>query len=126
MKWNKNRFNLKFFIISFLLLISNINAQEKYFFEKLSVSDGLSNSVVLCTYQDHLGYLWIGTIDGLNRYDGYDIKVYKNIVGDSTSLPFNIINSISEDKNGNLLVGTIDQVSKYNRVTDSFKSHSCR
>lgn len=77
---------------------------------------------MLCTYQDHLGYLWIGTIDGLNRYDGYDIKVYKNIVGDTTSLPFNVINSISEDKDGNLLVGTIDQVSKYNRVTDSFKS----
>jgi serine phosphatase RsbU (regulator of sigma subunit)/ligand-binding sensor domain-containing protein len=123
MKWNKNIFNLKFFIISFLLLlISNINAQEKYFFEKLSVSDGLSNSVVLCTFQDHLGFLWIGTLDGLDRYDGYDIKVYKNIPSDSNSLPFNIINSIGEDREGNLLVGTTDQVSKYNRATDNFES----
>ena len=105
-----------------LIITNSLNAQEKYFFEKLSVSDGLSNSVVLCTYQDHLGYLWIGTLDGLNRYDGYDIKLYKNIPGDSTSLPYNIILSLTEDSNGNLLIGTIDNISKYNRVTNNFTS----
>jgi len=104
------------------MLAGSLQAQEKYFLENLSVSDGLSNSVVLCTYQDNLGFLWIGTIDGLNRYDGYDIKVYKNIPGDSTSLPNNQINSIGEDSKGNLLVGTSEKVSKYNRATDNFNS----
>lgn len=113
--------NLLLLCISFLSLKYTFS-QDKFFFEKLSVSDGLSNSVVLCTYQDHLGYLWIGTLDGLNRYDGYDIKVYKNVPGDSTSLPYNVIRSVSEDTDGNLLVGTIDNFSIYNRVTDSFIS----
>ena len=106
-----------------ILLINNIQAQEKYFFEKLSVSDGLSNSVVLCTYQDHLGFLWIGTLDGLNRYDGYDIKVYKSIQGDSTSLVRNQINSITEDSDGNLWVGSSDHVTRYNRQTDNFTNY---
>jgi len=109
-------------IILIPLLLISVHAQDKYFFEKLSVSDGLSNSVVLCTYQDHLGYLWIGTIDGLDRYDGYNIKVYKNIQGDSTSLPYNYITSIGEDSKGNLFVGSFDFVSIYNRVKDNFKN----
>jgi len=121
-KMNKY-FNLQLMIICFLCILAyNIQAQEKYFFEKLSVSDGLSNSVVLCTYQDRLGYLWIGTMDGLNRYDGYDIKVYKNIPNDSTSLASNVIFSIGEDNNGNLLVGTSDFVSRYNREFEDFSN----
>ena len=78
MNQKKKNFYFQLLMTCFLCSLSyNVQAQEKYFFEKLSVSDGLSNSVVLCTYQDRLGYLWIGTMDGLNRYDGYDIKVYK-------------------------------------------------
>lgn len=123
MSW-MNKMVIKYlFIIVVQFISSNIlEAQDKYFFEKLSVSDGLSNSVVLATYQDQLGYLWIGTVDGLNRYDGYDIKLYKNIPGDSTSLPYNIILSLTEDSNGNLLIGTIDNISIYDRVTDNFTS----
>ncbi len=123
MKWINKYLILKLLAICFVSIqFSNLYAQEKYFFENLSVSDGLSNSVVLCTYQDHLGYLWIGTVDGLNRYDGYDIKVYKNKPDDSTSLPYNIIRSINEDSDGNLLIGSIDYVSVYNRTTDNFRS----
>jgi serine phosphatase RsbU (regulator of sigma subunit)/ligand-binding sensor domain-containing protein len=125
MSLKSKNMKLEYFLIFFLFTAYNIlHSQEKYFFENISVSDGLSNSVVICTYQDHLGYLWIGTVDGLNRYDGYDIKVYKNKPDDSTSLPFNIISSINEDSEGNLLVGSIDYVSVYNRTTDSFRSIS--
>ncbi len=114
-------FNINFLIICIAVLtIGNPKAQDKYFFEKLSVSDGLSNSVVLCAYQDHLGYLWIGTIDGLDRYDGYNIKVYKNIPGDSTSLSYNYVSAINEDENGNLFIGSFNYVSRYNRADNSF------
>lgn len=107
-------------IALFVMQTNTTNAQEKYFFEKISVAGGLTNSVVLCTFQDHLGYLWIGTVDGLNRYDGYEIKAYKNIPNDTTSLPHNFINSIGEDADGNLLVGTTDFVSKYDRINNKF------
>jgi serine phosphatase RsbU (regulator of sigma subunit)/ligand-binding sensor domain-containing protein len=121
MKRLKKYFNIQIVLTFFMCSLSyNIQAQQKYFFEKLSVSDGLSNSVVLCTYQDRLGYLWIGTMDGLNRYDGYDIKVYKNIPSDSTSIQNNIIFSIGEDSGGNLLFGTNDYVGRYNRESDNF------
>ncbi|MCA0445075.1 MAG: SpoIIE family protein phosphatase [Bacteroidetes bacterium] len=115
------------FFTSFVITCSlslKTSAQDKYFFEKITVSNGLSNSVVTCTYQDHLGYLWIGTVDGFNRYDGYDIKVFKNIPNDSTSLPNNTVSSIGEDADGNLLVGTNDNVSFYNRVNDTFTNIS--
>jgi signal transduction histidine kinase/ligand-binding sensor domain-containing protein len=114
-----------FNILAILFLVAgNLHAQEKYFFEKLSVSDGLSNSLVFETYQDHLGFLWVGTLDGLNRYDGYEFKTYKNVANDSLSLPANFIQAIYEDRNNDLWVGTIDQISKYNRQKDNFTSYN--
>ena len=110
--------------VIFFLMIGSLKAQEKYFFEKLSVSDGLSNALVYETYQDHLGFLWIGTFDGLNRYDGYEFKTYKNITNDSLSLPANFIQAIYEDHNNDLWVGSIGQVSKYNRQKDNFTSYN--
>ena len=105
-------------------MTATLQAQEKYFFEKLSVSDGLSNAIVFRTYQDHLGFLWIGTFDGLNRYDGYEFKTYKNIANDSLSLPDNFISAIYEDQNKDLWVGTTDHISKYNRQKDNFTSYN--
>ncbi|MCZ4410066.1 ATP-binding protein [Cryomorphaceae bacterium 1068] len=111
-------------IFSMLFLIAGkVDAQEEYFFEKLTVSDGLSNSTVFRTYQDHLGFLWVSTGDGLNRYDGYDFKTYKNVPGDSTSLPINFTQAIYEDRNNNVWVGSFGTVSKYNRQKDNFISY---
>ncbi len=110
-------------ILSAILSLTAIESrsQNNYFFENLTVSNGLSNSIVTCTFQDHLGYLWIGTVDGLNRYDGYDIKVFKNIPNDSTSLPSNLVSSIGEDQDGQLYIGTLDFVNVFNRANDNFK-----
>lgn len=114
--------SISIFAILFLI-VGEIDAQEEYFFEKLSVSDGLSNSTVFRTYQDHLGFLWVSTGDGLNRYDGYDFKTYKNVPGDSTSLPINFTQAIYEDRNNNVWVGSYGTVSKYNRQKDNFISY---
>ncbi|MFA9388658.1 MAG: two-component regulator propeller domain-containing protein [Prolixibacteraceae bacterium] len=65
-----------FFLLVIFLSIFNSNAQA-FSFKRIAMSDGLSNSWVRCFYQDDLGFIWIGTADGLNRYDGKDFKVYR-------------------------------------------------
>jgi signal transduction histidine kinase/ligand-binding sensor domain-containing protein len=74
-------------------------------FEHLSLEDGLSQSSVNCILQDDQGFMWFGTEDGLNRYDGYDFTVYRHISGDPSSLRQNAILSLYEDHTGALWVG---------------------
>ena len=69
-------------------------------FEQLSLEQGLSQSLVLCIAQDDLGFLWFGTEDGLNRYDGYSFKVYRHSNTDSTSLANNYVYSLYKDSEG--------------------------
>ena len=75
-------------------------------FEHLTIEDGLSQNAGLAIFQDRQGYLWIGTQDGLNRYDGYDIEIFKHDLDDTTSLSHNGILSMAEDRDGNLWIGT--------------------
>jgi PAS domain S-box-containing protein len=75
-------------------------------FEHLSIEDGLSQNAGLDIFQDSRGYLWIGTQDGLNRYDGYSFKVYKHDPDDPSSISHNSILKIAEDENGDLWIGT--------------------
>ncbi|MCG8322796.1 MAG: ATP-binding protein [Cytophagales bacterium] len=70
------------------------------------ITKGLSNSTITCIYQDKYGYMWIGTRNGLNRYDGVSTRVYENIFNDTTSLSDNYVTCIYEDKKSNLWVGT--------------------
>jgi len=90
-------------------------------FEHISISDGLSQSVVNCILQDWQGFMWFGTQDGLNRYDGYKFTVYKNERGNKNSLSNNYIYCIYEDRLGNIWVGTTNGgLNKYDREKDSF------
>jgi len=72
-----------------------------------SIKDGLSQASVTCFEQDSDGFIWVGTRDGLNRFDGYDFDVVRHELNDSTSLSHNFITDIEEDVHGNLWVGTI-------------------
>ncbi len=89
-------------------------------FRHVNVDNGLSNNSVRCIYQDHQGFIWLGTYDGLNRYDGNQFKVFRNRINDSTSLPYNYVNTIAEDADNNLWVGTGQGIGIYNIVTDKF------
>ncbi|MBN1789614.1 MAG: helix-turn-helix domain-containing protein [Bacteroidales bacterium] len=85
---------------------SDLSAQNDLSFEKIDNRIGLSSDIVLKTIQDKEGFLWFITEDGLNRYDGYEIKVYKhgfNATGDFSSSNFR---SICEDQDGKLWLGT--------------------
>ncbi|OQP57061.1 hypothetical protein A3860_10870 [Niastella vici] len=86
----------------------------------LGIQEGLSNNSVQCIYQDHNGLMWFGTYDGLNSYDGYAFKVFRNRINDTASIPHNYIYTIHEDKFNNLWVGTGLGVAVYNRIVDRF------
>lgn len=88
------------------------NGEERTF-RRLSHLDGLSNDEIFCIYQDRNGIMWFGTPDGLNSYDGNKFVVYRHRQGDSTSLPQNIVTCVTEDTEGNLLVGTKDYVCRF-------------
>ena len=87
---------------------------------RLGIEQGLSNNSVRCIYQDHNGFMWFGTYDGLNRYDGYGFKVFRNEFKDAASLPHNYIYTINEDSHNNLWVGTGQGIGVYNNLTSRF------
>ena len=90
-------------------------------FEHLNIEDGLSQNAGLAIFQDSRGYLWIGTQDGLNRYDGYTFKVFKHDPDDPNSISHNGILSIAEDKDGSLWIGTWGGgLNRYDPSTEKF------
>ena len=109
----------------FVLLHSVLSyAYNQFSFVKYQVENGLSHNTVWYTIQDHQGFMWFGTKDGLNRYDGFsfrkfkydelnnnsidgkNFKIFRHIPKDSTSLGNNIVRTIFEDERQNLWVGT--------------------
>ncbi|RYY21544.1 MAG: hypothetical protein EOO04_18055 [Chitinophagaceae bacterium] len=75
----------------------------------------------MTTLQDRHGFMWFGTKDGLNRYDGYSFKVFRNEPGDTNSIGRNIIFSLFEEDDGTMWVGTDRGLFIYNPATESFK-----
>ncbi|MGD0343195.1 MAG: two-component regulator propeller domain-containing protein, partial [Bacteroidales bacterium] len=82
---------------------------------------GLSHGDVTSICQDHDGYIWIGTADGLNKYDGIEFTVYKNNQKDTTSLSSSYINCIYEDKQNNLWLGLANGLIRYSRDENNFE-----
>lgn len=89
-------------------------------FRNISREQGLSNSTAQCIYQDSEGFIWIGTADGLNRYDGYKTTVYQTNPADSGSISGNYISCISEDRQKNLWIGTSKGLNLFNRRNNKF------
>ncbi len=112
-----------FLIASLIIFDSSIAQTGKITFKNLTPEMGLSHGDVNCFCQDHGGYMWIGTTDGLNKYDGLKFTVYKYDQKDSTSLPNSYITCIYEDKKNNLWIGTAtsDGLCRYNRETCNFE-----
>jgi PAS domain S-box-containing protein len=110
-------------IILFLLqsVISSVNAQQQHLqFKHLTTDNGLSQSWVRCIMQDKYGFIWFGTEDGLNRYDGYNFHIYKNNTRDKYSISSSSIRTILEDSRGNLWIGTRLGLNLYDRKNDRF------
>ncbi|MDR2919774.1 MAG: response regulator [Tannerella sp.] len=93
----------------FLLAVSSVIAQVEninFHFKTLQVDDGLSENAVYCILQDSRGYMWFGTKDGLNRFDGTGFRIFRNTAFNTSSLGNNFVRSIIETDDGNLFVGT--------------------
>ncbi|MGE6355914.1 hybrid sensor histidine kinase/response regulator transcription factor [Flavobacterium sp. NPDC079362] len=107
----------------FFTIKSNAQAQDRYF-RNISVDKGLSQSSVFAIQQDTLGFIWIGTQDGLNRYDSKGFKVYRPVKNVKTSLQSYYIRSLFTDHKGQLWVGGNQGISVYNYNTDSFTNYA--
>ena len=94
-------------------------SQANYMFKHYGVETGLSQSTVFTVIQDRTGFIWLGTKEGLNRFDGTSFKIYR-AHNDEHSLRSNIVTSLFEDVKGNIWVGTDIGVWIYNPMTDAF------
>lgn len=104
------------------LLIASLlpcNAQQAAF-RHLTVEHGLSQNAVIAISQDNLGFIWIGTPNGLNRYDGYRIKQYQSRLNDSTTLSANSVLALLKDSRKNIWVGSQDGLNRYDAQLDRF------
>ena len=97
-----------------------INNEYMAKFDRYDKESGLSDNLCTKIYQDKYGYLWIGTANGLNRFDGYEFIHYLSIPGDTTSLSGNFISDITEDQYGNLWIATHNGLNKYDRKNNQF------
>ena len=105
-----------------MIFINLSFAKDELRFKRLSIDDGLSQSTVETTLQDRTGFMWFGTEDGLNRYDGYMFKIYKHDPDDSTSISNNNIWCLHEDHEGYIWIGTYsDGLNRYDPVTETFR-----
>lgn len=95
---------------------------QKPCFEHLNISDGLSQSTVNAIIQDSRGFLWFGTKDGLNRYDGEHFKIFRHIPGREDGLGNNQIRSLAEDRNGDIWIGTNSGLFIYSTATGTISA----
>jgi len=117
---------LKSLLIVFFTAISiSVIAQNRQLhFEHLESANGLSEINPNCILQDSRGFIWIGTGDGLNRYDGYKFRIYRNDPADPTSISANYIADIAEDADGDLWIATSDGLNKLDRKTNRFTRYA--
>jgi diguanylate cyclase (GGDEF)-like protein len=89
-------------------------------FVQIDSDDGLSQEIVMDLVQDDRGFVWIATQEGLNRYDGYEIRTYEHLRGDPGTLANDFVRSLFVDADGTLWVGTEVGVNRYDAATDRF------
>ncbi|MEI7421859.1 MAG: two-component regulator propeller domain-containing protein [Prolixibacteraceae bacterium] len=112
---NKRTILLIFFIFSLSRLLA-IDSN----FDSYSVLDGLSNSSIKAIYQDNLGFIWFGTKDGLNRFDGIEFRTYRFDNKKSNFVFYNDITCITADETGNMWIGTFDGIAMFNPLTEEY------
>lgn len=112
---------LTFCFFLLLLSVQSLSAQSSTIrFEHISTAEGLSQDIVKAILQDSQGFMWFGTEDGLNRYDGYSMKIFKHQPRDTTSISNNDIHDVYEDSHRRLWIGTGGGLNLINREQGTF------
>ncbi len=112
---------MRFFIISFIIsLLSIVTNGRSYYFSHYRNETGLSNNSVLACIQDKRGFIWFGTKEGLNRFDGFHFKIFLNNPSVSNCLVNNFVTSLSEDADGWIWIGTSKGICYYKPDNDYF------
>lgn len=117
----KSNLFCKIITISLFVHISISGSPPQIRFEHLTINDGLSQSSVRAILQDSYGFMWFGTQDGLNLYNGYEFEIFKNIKNDTTSISNNFINDLQEDLNGFIWIATDNGLNRFDHSTRKFK-----
>jgi len=116
--------NFRNFLLFILILISNQTFAQlsNFVFENIGIKEGLSQSQINVIYQDKKGFIWFGTQDGLNRYDGYNFKIFRpDFENPEKSINIGYILNIQEDNFGNILIGTLaGGLNIYDPVNEKF------
>ena len=115
----------QFILIILFFLSFNTFSNEKRF-KVINMTSGLTSNTVLCLMEDSDGYIWIGTRDGLNRYDGKNFETFEHKFGDSTSLINNHVNCLTQSGNQEIWIGTAKGLSKFDVHTKRFKSYQLK
>jgi serine phosphatase RsbU (regulator of sigma subunit)/ligand-binding sensor domain-containing protein len=113
--------------LALVLLCSSALGQGDPVFSHLTVKEGLSQGSVNCILQDSKGFMWFGTQDGLNRFDGYEFRVFRHDPADSTTIGDNFIRSITEDSSGTLWIRTLGKpgtIDRFDRLTETFRAYN--
>lgn len=109
----KHNMRLRNILVSVLLLFFFNGTSQPRRFKQLTSSDGISQSEVYSFLEDSRGFIWFGTIDGLNKYDGYKIEIFNTNKNDPHSLSNNTVRSLAEDQAGRIWIGTDDGLNVY-------------
>ncbi|MBI3519719.1 MAG: hypothetical protein HY062_10230, partial [Bacteroidetes bacterium] len=117
---NNQKIKLFWFVLMYML-VQSFGVSQNLKFKRLSIEEGLSAVTVNAIYQDSQDFIWIGTQDGLNRYDGYHFKAFKNDPLNPKSISSNDVKCILEDKFGTIYFGSNGGgLSIYNKYTETF------
>lgn len=111
-------------MIFILLLSSGLFGQKILDFDKLSIDDGFTSSKANVIIQDRKGFIWIGTWNGLNRYDGYEVETFRPVYHDSSSISNREVLALLEDRNGDIWIGTTSGLNRYNPMIGEWKKYN--
>lgn len=130
----KMRLIFPFVLLIYSLICQADGGKDSYIFRKVDYQQGLSNSAVLCLFQDNTGLMWFGTYDGVNCYDGRSMEVFRSDFSAPKALSNNVIHSIQQADNNCLWISThlgINRLSQDSRqvvgyydFTDDYYLHS--
>ncbi|MEM6698142.1 MAG: two-component regulator propeller domain-containing protein, partial [Bacteroidota bacterium] len=118
---------MRYYFLFCFILFTNLVLQaqgNQVLFDHITAEDGLSEAVINCIFQDSKGFMWFGTNDGLNRYDGYNFTVFKPSPDEEDAINSNLIYAITEDHNGHIWIGTTGAgLNRFDPVCEKFTAY---